>query len=305
MTYKTPIRAAKLNRKRLVLVLDTTIYIYDIATMNLVHVISSTPLNATGVCALASCHIPGSVADEEDDEGCHNLFAYPKSKDVGEVFIYDIVNLQVLSMIPAHTSALSALAFNNTGTRLATASVKGTVIKIFETPQGTPLFELRRGYSTYAKISSLCFDQTSHFLAVSSEKATIHVFKLDEANSQKTAIEGATEAQGEQAQEGWAGYLASQVAAYLPIPRMVTDVWSQSRSFAQARLAEGIENVSAITGSVKEPKLTVATCNGTLYQFSIPKEGGECIQEEVHSLDAPPPSAASEKQDDDTTATAE
>jgi len=35
-------------------------------------------------------------------------------------------------MIPAHDSPLAAIAFNSTGTKVATASEKGTVIRVFD-----------------------------------------------------------------------------------------------------------------------------------------------------------------------------
>jgi autophagy-related protein 18 len=52
-------------------------------------------------------------------------------------------------MIPAHDSSLAALAFNNAGTRLATASEKGTVIRVFSIPEGHRLFEFRRGMKRF------------------------------------------------------------------------------------------------------------------------------------------------------------
>eukprot|EP00049_Salpingoeca_infusionum_P027670 m.33669 g.33669 ORF g.33669 m.33669 type:complete len:420 (-) comp9654_c0_seq1:3117-4376(-) len=308
MTYKTPIRAAHLNRKRLVLVLDNTIYIYDMSTMNLVHVITATPPNPNGVCALASCHKPGFAPEtDESVSGCHNLFAYPKSKTEGEVHIYDVLRMQIAGVIKAHTSPLAALAFNNAGTRLATASTKGTVIKVFSTPDCALLFELRRGYATYAQITSLCFDSTSALLAVSSTKATVHVFNLDPRHSEPStpadpAVEdgpadgdaqAAADAPAEPQAEGWGSYLAS----FIPVPKSVTDVWTQSRSFAQAHLPEAMPNVCAITGSKDGPCLTVVTPNGNLYQYEIPEAGGECVQVASRSLLAPADDGAQEDEE--------
>lgn len=47
--------------------------------------------------------------------------------------------------IIAHESAVTCLALNIQGTRLATAGERGTLIRIFDTTDGTKLAELRRG----------------------------------------------------------------------------------------------------------------------------------------------------------------
>ena len=57
-------------------------------------------------------------------------------------------------------NAISALCLNYKGTLLATASDKGTLIRIFSTDSGQPLNELRRGKER-ADINSLCFDMKS------------------------------------------------------------------------------------------------------------------------------------------------
>ena len=79
--------------------------------------------------------------------------------------------------IPAHNGALSAICLNFAGTLLATASEKGTIIRIYSTETGQPLQEVRRG-TEKAEIYSICFDMKSQRLACSSDHGTIHVFQV-------------------------------------------------------------------------------------------------------------------------------
>ena len=52
--------------------------------------------------------------------------------------------------INAHEHALAALAFNSLGTRLATASGTGTVIRVFSVPDGQRIAEFSRGVARCA-----------------------------------------------------------------------------------------------------------------------------------------------------------
>lgn len=182
MSYTKKIVAIRINRKFLVLATDDNIRIYDMASMKLQHTISSPPSNPNGVLALATCHIVS-----EGDQACRHLLCYPKSNEKGDLFVYDVENQRLLYNLEAHTSPVACATFNNTGSLLATASDKGTVIKVFSTSDRTKLFELRRGVATRAHIISMNFCAKSEFLAVSSDKASVHVFKLDDIGAAQQA----------------------------------------------------------------------------------------------------------------------
>ncbi|EFN87363.1 WD repeat domain phosphoinositide-interacting protein 2 [Harpegnathos saltator] len=187
---------------------------------------------------------------------------------------------QAKTMIPAHDSPLAALAFSSTGTKVATASEKGTVIRVFDVHEGTKLFEFRRGVKRCVTISSLSFSSDSMWLCCSSNTETVHIFKLEEPK--ETPGQTTDEAQS------WMGYLTKAVTASANyLPSQVTDVFTQGRAFASVHLPfQGLKNVCAITVTHKIPKLLVASADGYLYVYNLDlTETGGCTLLKQHRLD--------------------
>ena len=87
--------------------------------------------------------------------------------------------------IAAHNSQLAAISISPSGRRVATASEKGTVIRIFDTTTGAKLYELRRGLRRLATIYSMSWSSCNKYLAVASNTETVHVFKLEEDQASK------------------------------------------------------------------------------------------------------------------------
>ena len=79
--------------------------------------------------------------------------------------------------INAHESDVGALAVNADGTLVASASTRGTIIRIFSAEDGKCLQELRRG-SAKAFITSIVFHPTLHLIACTSNKSSIHLFEI-------------------------------------------------------------------------------------------------------------------------------
>ena len=67
------------------------------------------------------------------------------------------------------------MTFNHDGTKLASASEKGTLIRIFNVDLGLCIQELRRGVPK-ADIYSINFSKDGKWIACSSDKGTIHIF---------------------------------------------------------------------------------------------------------------------------------
>ena len=112
LTFVSGILAVKLNRKRLVVILEEHIYIYDISNMKLLHTIDTNP-NPNALGALS----PSS-------ENCYLAYPSNSSGSAGELLIFDATHLQPINIIQAHKNPLSSVFFNYDGSMVATSSDK-------------------------------------------------------------------------------------------------------------------------------------------------------------------------------------
>ncbi|KAI0518569.1 protein-vacuolar targeting protein Atg18 [Xylaria bambusicola] len=188
LSFPSAVLAVRLNRKRLCVVLEDSIYLYDIANMSLLQRIDTSP-NPSAICALSPSSensyfaypLPKPRDDSVDKRPRHAPPASVSYVPVtsGDVLIYDTSTLKVVNVVEAHRSPLSCIALNNDGTLLATASETGTIIRVFSVPKGQKLYQFRRG--TYpSTIYSMSFNIASTLLCVSSTSDTVHIFRLQQ-----------------------------------------------------------------------------------------------------------------------------
>uniref|UniRef100_J3L4S7 Uncharacterized protein n=1 Tax=Oryza brachyantha TaxID=4533 RepID=J3L4S7_ORYBR len=108
----------------------------------------------------------------------------------GMVIVRDIVSKSMVVQFRAHTSPISALCFDPSGTLLVTASIHGRNINVFRilpshgssseaTPNGTcvHLYKLQRGI-TNAIIKDISFSDDSEWIMISSSRGTSHFFAI-------------------------------------------------------------------------------------------------------------------------------
>ncbi|KAI3664988.1 hypothetical protein L6452_43603 [Arctium lappa] len=117
-----------------------------------------------------------------------------ENANAGMVVIKDFVSRAVISQFRAHTSPISALCFDLSGTLLVTASIHGNNINIFrilpsfsQNESGSRnfdwnsahvhLYKLHRGM-TSAVIQDICFSNYSQWIAIVSSRGTCHIFLL-------------------------------------------------------------------------------------------------------------------------------
>ncbi len=162
------ISIAKINKKRMIIVERNFLNIYTTSDMQILHTIE--------IGYILSNKFTFSHCDK------NNYICYSPN-DEGIVKTYDVNYLCFKTSIKAHKSEIQKLIINSKGDMVATCSIKGTLIRIFNIPQGDKLFTFKRGI-TPARIFSMNFSCESDKIVVSSDKGTLHVFELRELDKE-------------------------------------------------------------------------------------------------------------------------
>lgn len=122
-----------------------------------------------------------SVVNKNYCLGLNYLIYIDKDPSDSESEIIKIKNLsndqEKILEFKAHQNKIKFMAINKQETLLATASERGTIIRIFDITKGTKLYEFRRGTSG-TNIQYISFSDDSQFLAVISDRGTIHIYNL-------------------------------------------------------------------------------------------------------------------------------
>lgn len=161
LRFTSYIYNVKLKKDRLIVVCEHKIYLFNLLNFQNIDTIDTFD-NAKGLIAV-------------NPDPKSTVIAYPdKSQGIVRVKFYDREFSQVIS---AHESSIASLAINFEGTLLATASDKGTLIRIFNSQSGNLLQEVRRG-TEKAAIYSIVFNPMSNLLATTSDRGTVHIFSL-------------------------------------------------------------------------------------------------------------------------------
>ncbi|KAJ3999496.1 SVP1-like protein 2 [Lentinula boryana] len=180
-----------------------------------------------------------------------------------------------VSIIAAHTTALSTLSVPPSGRLLATTSSRGTLVRIWDSLTGKLVRELRRG-TDKAEIFGVAFRPDEQELCVWSDKGTVHLFTLLSAVSNRQST-------------------FSPLVPYIPLPKYFESEWS----YAQYRIPTQSSHISlsattssrsstedipdeerCVVGWIKVPgeasmpseyQLIALTYAGGWYRLSVPK----------------------------------
>jgi len=255
LSFRSEVKAVKLRRDRVVVVLLNKIYVYNFADLKLVDHIE-TIANPKGLCAL--CPNPNN-----------RVLACPGvSRGTVRVELYDN---RKTTLVPAHEAELAQICLNQNGTRLATASDKGTLIRVFDSQKGELLQELRRG-AARADIQSICFNVSSTFLACSSDQGTIHLFALG-------AEQGERVVRSQKEQESPGNDVDNSKSSFAFMKSVLPKYFSSQWSFAQFRTAPGRDSSRSIVAfGAEKNTIIVVSDDGTFYKAMFDTATGTCSQ---------------------------
>ena len=247
LTFRTNVKALKLRRDMVIVGVDSKVFIYRFSDLSLIDTLDASGANGELKNLLSVSGAPDKA-----------LVACPANvKGKVNVCFYDPSRVKTTSIL-AHESSLAVISLNFDGTRLATASSKGTLVRVFDTNSGSRLFELRRG-AEKVDIYSISFNPQSDWLAVSSDKGTVHVFSLRSTGdmNQKSSLS----------------------ALSLVLPAYFKSQWS----FAQLR----VPDYRSICCFGKDPNSLITLCaDGSYYRAKFdPVLGGEIANVKLEKFD--------------------
>jgi hypothetical protein len=140
--FQSTITSCVVNKSTLaVQTIDGVISVYELSTMRL---LTNLPSHGQGVVALSnetvsllaycSASAPGASTGSAGTGG-----------SVGVVTIFDCRQLRLASRVAAHRTAVTHIALNDAGTQMATASVRGSLVRVFNIPAGVCIHVFRHG----------------------------------------------------------------------------------------------------------------------------------------------------------------
>jgi WD40 repeat protein len=213
LEFRTSVLGVRLSKSRIVVALLNSIHIFAFSNPPQKLSVFETTDNPIGLACLGQ-----------------KLLAFP-GRSPGQVQIVELETGNV-SIIPAHSTPLRAMALSPDGEVLATASEAGTLIRVFSTSNCTKMAELRRGVD-HAVIFSLAISPSNNILAVTSDKSTLHLFDIPHPRNQSRRSQSPSSPSEEGTNQKWG------ILGKIPLlPRVFSDVYS----FASAHFEIGEES---------------------------------------------------------------
>lgn len=201
LSFMSPVHEVFLSRVHIIVVLENTIEVYQFGS-NPHKIVSSLDTVRNAVVDFVVCARKlRRSSSEQHSNGLSpavttGILAFPSVKSPGQVQIADLSQLKVkeddnepqlpTSIIKAHKSPIRLIGLNPQGTKVATCSIQGTMIRVFSTHTGSLIKEFRRGLDR-ADIYEISWSRSGKKLACVSDKQTLHVFQIEDEEDNRDA----------------------------------------------------------------------------------------------------------------------
>jgi len=271
LALRTPILGIKLRKDMMAISTINMIYAYTLLDYKLLEIIN-TCNNKGGVIALNS---------RKD----YKVLACPYN--VAGVVRVHLYERRVINVTKAHKRAIAFMALNYSGDLIATASISGSKIKIFYTVTGQQLQELRRGIK-HAFINQITFHISSMFLACASDKDSIHIFELFEANEKlRTFCINDYTKEIPIDEQGYVNHqiildptVKNKEATFSKIGSLVSNYFNARRSFTKLKLSSEKKTCAFADGN----NFIVIDMGKNIYLYEIPRMGGYCVLKSTDNI---------------------
>ena len=275
------LKNVKLKKDKIFAICDKTIYVFDFKTLENLEIIN-TKENPKGLFGINNDENSTIIAyleknDKENKENVNKYYITVRNYTKGN-------SLKIF----AQEDTISYIALNNDGSLLATSNEKGTLIKLHSCINGNLLAQFYRGKDK-AEINYICFDKLSNFLAVTSDRGTIHIWSLGGVIEKLKEIGGDEKIEDKKIEDN-ENKINDERETEKDInldnlPRNKKVMFSQNeKSFAQIR----INSNKSICSFQKNNIIVVISYDGMYYQAQLDtKNGGNCkiiFQDSLNNL---------------------
>ena len=158
---KSNIINVKIKKDKIFIICEQEINIYNMDKYNLIETIE-TCINIKGVFGINS-------------NVFNSIIAYPINP-IGYIRIKNYKNSKI-NTINSFDEIISFISINSNGNLISISSIEGKLIRIFLIENGEFIEEFKRGKEK-ADINYITFDPLSNYIAVSSNRKTIHIWSL-------------------------------------------------------------------------------------------------------------------------------
>lgn len=166
--FTTKVINVKFKDNLLFIVCEKKIYVFDVETSQNIDSFETTS-NKRGIIAVNGSKNKTIMA---------HPIEFEDKPDKGYVGIKNYKTKKYFPLL-VHEEPISYMEMDYYGLLLATANDKGTIVRIHSCGDKTLLYECRRGKDKTV-INFISFDIDYKYIGLSSEKGTIHIWKLDD-----------------------------------------------------------------------------------------------------------------------------